>query len=241
MSEIRFAQRRRKGTWQRARIYVYGLLALVLAGVGVWMVWFSTILGVRDVKVDGLTTLKVASVRSTAEVAHGKPLARVDTVAIKARIAEIERVEHVDVKRGWPNTIHIDIVERSSVAWIDSGGTIRGLDRFGVDYRTYKKAPKNLFEIRVSAVESERRQDSLVEAARVIGIIKTDDRELFDDIKHVEVASKDSVELILSKGRTVTWGSAAKSTQKLTVLRPLLEIKAYTYDVSAPEQPTTKN
>ena len=56
----------------------------------------------------------------------------------------------------------------------------------------------------------------------------------------MRVASKDSVQLVLGKNRTVTWGSAAKGEQKLTVLRSLLKIKARGYDVSAPEQPTTR-
>lgn len=241
MSEVRFAQRRRLGTWQRFRLLAYALLGLILAGGLVWLVWFSTVLGVRQVKVEGAETLVVSSVRTTAAVVRGEPLAQVDTIEIQTRVAELERVESVEVKRSWPNTITIKLVERSAVAWIRSSGAIRGLDRYGVDFRTYKKAPKSLFEIRVTAFESRKKQDALVEASRVIGIIKADDRPLFDAIRHVNVGSKDSVELMLTKGRAVSWGSAAKSSQKLAVLRPLLAIKARSYDVSAPEQPTTKN
>jgi cell division protein FtsQ len=38
----------------------------------------------------------------------------------------------------------------------------------------------------------------------------------------------------------VTWGSGASLTRKLTVLKSLLGINARVYDVSAPDQPTTK-
>lgn len=240
MSDVRFAQRRRKGTWHRFRPYVFSVLALILAGILVWLIWFSTVFGVRHVNVEGEQTLKANLISMRAQVTSGEPLARVDTVSIEARVGALERVETVAVERHWPNTITIRIVERKAVAWIRSGGAIRGLDRFGVDFRTYSKAPKGLFEVRVSAVSSEKRQDSLVEAARVIGVIRSGDRNLFDKITHVNVASKDSVELILTKNRTVRWGSAGKSPQKLTVLEPLLKISARTYDVSAPAQPTTK-
>jgi serine/threonine protein kinase len=40
--------------------------------------------------------------------------------------------------------------------------------------------------------------------------------------------------------RTVTWGSGANLTRKLSVLKSLLGIKARVYDVSAPDQPTTR-
>jgi cell division protein FtsQ len=59
-------------------------------------------------------------------------------------------------------------------------------------------------------------------------------------VRYVQVASKDSIQLVLGKNRTVIWGSAAKGEQKLTVLRSLLKITARGYDVSAPEQPTTR-
>ena len=240
MSEQRFAQRRREGTWQRFRRYVYAGLFLILAGTLVWLIWFSAVLGVRHVKVEGQATLNANDISTRAEVSRGEPLARVDTVSVESRIAGLERVQEVEVKRSWPNTVTISIVERKSVAWILSGGEIRGLDRFGVDFRSYGKAPKELFEVRVTATNSETRHESLVESARVIGVIRSGDPDLFDAIRHVNVASKDSVELILDKNRTVRWGSAAKSTQKLQVLEPLLDIRARTYDVTAPEQPTTK-
>lgn len=240
MSDVRFARRRREGTWHRFRPYVYSALALALAGVLVWLVWFSTVLGVRQVNVEGEQTLKESLISTRAKVTRGAPLARVDTVSIEARVGVLERVESVAVERHWPKTITIRIVERKAVAWIRSGGAIRGLDRFGVDFRTYSKAPKGLFEVRVNALSNEKRQDSLVEAAKVVGAIRSGDRSLFDKITVVTVASKDSVELILTKNRTVRWGSAAQSTQKLTVLESLLKISARTYDVSAPARPTTK-
>lgn len=240
MSEVRFAQRRRQGFWQRVRFYFYSALALILAGVLVWLVWFSTVLGVRHVKIEGEESLDPNVISIRAAVPRGEPLARIDTVEIEARVAGLERVEAVNVKRSWPNTITVEVVERTAIAWTRSDGLIRGLDRFGVDFRTYKNAPKGLFEVRVSALSSEMKQESLVESARVIGNIRSGDPDLFGAIRHVNVGSKDSVELVLSKNRTVRWGSAAKSTQKLEVLEPLLDISARTYDVSAPEQPTTK-
>lgn len=240
MSEVRFAERRRKGTWHRFRPYVYSALVLVLAGALIWLILFSTVLGVSHVNVEGQQTLSQSQITNRAAVVVGEPLARVDTASIQARVAALARVQAVEVNRSWPNTITIRITERTSVAWMQSGGAIRGLDRFGVDFRSYANAPKGLFEVRVTALSSKKRQDSLVEAAKVIGVIRRADPDLFGKIKHVNVATMDSVELVLTKNRTIRWGSAAKSTQKLTVLKPLLDISAHTYDVSAPEQPTTK-
>ena len=240
MSEQRFAERRRSVLWRRVRRVLLALLGLgVVAGV-VWVFWFSSALAVNRIVVDGTTTLKPMDIRSTAAVRLGEPLVRVDTVAIESRVAMMERIDQVDVSRHWPRTIRIEVVERKPIAWVTSGVAIRALDRYGVDFRTLRKVPKNLVEVQVETIDSRRRQQALESSAAVLERLRTDDPGLLKKVQYVRVASKDSVQLVLGKNRTVTWGSAAKGEQKLTVLRSLLKIKARGYDVSAPEQPTTR-
>jgi cell division protein FtsQ len=152
----------------------------------------------------------------------------------------MERIDQVDVARHWPRTIRIEVVERKPIAWVTSGVAIRALDRYGVDFRTLRKEPKDLVEVQVETIDSRRRQQALESSAAVLEQLRTDDPGLLKKVQYVRVASKDSVQLVLGKNRTVTWGSAAKGEQKLTVLRSLLKIKARGYDVSAPEQPTTR-
>lgn len=240
MSEQRFVERRRSERWRHVRQVVLGLAGIgVLAGM-VWVVWFSNALAVDRIKIEGATTLEPAAVRSQAAVRLGQPLVRVDTVAIETKVAAMERVDRVEVSRSWPGTIRIEVVEREPIAWVMSGVAIRTLDRHGVDFRTVRSEPKDLVEVRVEVLGTRKRQQALEGATAVIGLLRSDDPDLLDQVRHVEVSSKDSVELVLGKNRTVTWGSAAKGDQKLRVLRSLLEIKARGYDVSAPEQPTTR-
>jgi cell division protein FtsQ len=240
MSEQRFAERRRSVLWRRVRRVLLALLGLgTVAGV-VWVLWFSSALAVNRIVVDGTTTLKPTDIRSTAAVRLGEPLARVDTVAIESRVAMMERIDQVDVSRHWPRTIRIEVVERKPIAWVTSGVTIRAVDRYGVDFRTLRKEPKDLVEVQVETLDSRRRQQALESSAAVLDRLRTDDPGLLKKVQYVRVASKDSVQLVLGKNRTVTWGSVAKGEQKLTVLRSLLKIKARDYDVSAPEQPTTR-
>ena len=240
MTEQRFAERRRSVLWRRVRRVLLALLGLgVVAGV-VWVLWFSSALAVNRIVVDGTTTLKPMDIRSTAAVRLGEPLVRVDTVAIESRVAMMERIDQVDVSRHWPRTIRIEVVERKPIAWVTSGVAIRALDRYGVDFRTLRKEPEDLVEVQVETIDSRRRQQALESSAAVLERLRTADPGLLKKVRYVRVASKDSVQLVLGKNRTVTWGSAAKGEQKLTVLRSLLKIKARGYDVSAPEQPTTR-
>jgi cell division protein FtsQ len=240
VSEERFAERRRSEFWRRVRRVLLGVLGVGVVAGAVWVIWFSSALAVNKIDIDGTTTLKPMDIRSQAAVRLGEPLARVDTVAIESRVAAMERIDRVEVSRHWPRTIRIEVVERKPIGWVMSGIAIRALDRYGVDFRSLRSEPKNLVEVRVETLDARLRQQALVSAAAVLELLRTDDPGLLKKVRYVRVASKDSVQLVLGKNRTVTWGSATKGQQKLTVLGPLLRIKARGYDVSAPEQPTTR-
>lgn len=240
MTADRFFERTRSERRRRWIRVALALLAVVAAGALVWLVWFSTVLDVRGTEVAGRTTLKESQVLRAAQVPVGRPLARVDVEAIEERVSQINRVESVDVSRSWPHTLSISIVERRPVVWATRDGQIRGIDRNGIDYRSFRSAPDALPEATITAADSEDRLKITQAVAAVIVQITADDPALRKEIQAVSAGSKDSVELTLSKGRTVVWGSSADGRRKLTVLDSLLGIKATRYDVSAPDQPTTR-
>lgn len=225
---------------RRLRRIGAAVLAVVVVATLFWIVMFSSVLAVRRVAVDGETTLSESQVRRAANVRIGQPLARIDIAAIEARVASMERVQSVTVSRSWLHTVRITVVERTPVAWLTVGGTIRGLDRYGIDFRTYDKPPKGLLEADVTATDPRQRQETLEAVAAVVQLIEDEDPKLRKQVQAVGAATKDSIELNLTKGRSVLWGSRADSSHKLTVLKALLRIDATRYDVSAPDQPTTR-
>lgn len=240
MSLDRFEQRRRSDRRRRVLRWGIGLLVVVLVVGGGWLVAFSSALAVRSVEVKGLRTLTAKQVESRAEVPVGRPLARLDTVAIEERVSRIARVQSVQVDRSWPHTVSITVTERRPVAWIEQDGRIRVVDRYGVDYRTVPRPPRGLVEVTVGSFDARKRQQALEEAAAVVDQLRREQPRLARVLRSVSADTKDSVTLGLTKRRTVVWGSADKFQDKATVLRALLEIRASRYDVSAPEQPTTK-
>lgn len=240
MTTDRFFERsrlERRRRWKRIAIAV---LAVAVASTLVWLIWFSSVLAVRGVEIAGRTTLKEAQIMGAAQVPVGRPLARVDLTAIEGRIAALDRVDTVEVSRSWPRTVSISIVERKAVVWISVDGRIRGIDRHGVDYRSYSSAPKSLLEAKISVTDPRDRQQTSEHVVAVVQRITDDDPALRGQIQSISASSKDSIELNLTEGRTVVWGSGADGERKLTVLKALLPIKASHYDVSAPDQPTTR-
>ena len=153
----------------------------------------------------------------------------------------MERIDKVDVRRRWPNTVLISVKERVPVGWVESNLAIRYVDRHGIDFRTVTREPENLLEIRIDTVDPLTRQQALEAVARVITHVRSEAPDLYAQISYVEAETQDSVHLRLSGRRTVVWGSAEHNEEKVVVLRPLLKIDAERYDVSAPELPTTKS
>lgn len=232
-SRRRFARRQWARRWLAwRRVVALGLLIVLVAG-SLWLVYFSSVLAVDEVLVEGEQTLTDAEVREAAAVPTGEPLARVDLDAIRARVEALAVVRAASVTRHWPDGVTISLEERVPIAVVDLGGEIRGMDAEGVLFREYPAIPPGLPEVRTS---DETRSEALREAALVVAALP---RDLAGKVDYVTVATVDQISLVLRDGRTVDWGSAEQSELKAQVLVPLLKRPAQRFDVSVPGQPTT--
>lgn len=226
-------QRRRRLT----RLIVTGLctLLLVLAGVATWLFGFSSVFATRQVTVSGTSLLTEDEVVTAAQVEMGRPLAVQDLRAVRERVARaLPAVRDVEVKRRFPHTVEIIVAERElAYLWTDEG-TLRWVDAEGVVYHEGGDAPIGTV---VAQVEGEADQRLLRDVATVVGAASP---ILMDRITLVSAQAVDQIEVRLSDGDTVVWGSADQSEMKAQVLAVLLQKEATVYDVSAPGAPTTR-
>lgn len=234
LARKRFARRQWARRWLVGRVVLAVVLA-VAAVVGlVWLVFFSKVLAVTGVQVEGTGVLDPRAVRKVAAVPTGSPLATVDLEAVRARVERLGPVLDADVSRSWPDQVRIDVRERVAVAVVDSGGVLHGVDEQGVLFRRYPSRPPSLPLLRM---DIGTQPDALAEAARVSDALP--DR-LSGRVEYVEVATVDAISLRLKDGRTVLWGSAEESASKAEVLDVLLGQKASVYDVSVPGRPVVR-
>lgn len=228
-----FARRQWRRRLGRLRYLGLVLVLALLAGVGVWIVWFSSLLAVADVEVHGADMVPEERIRAAARVAEGRPLARIDLDAARNRVAILAPIRDVDVTRRWPDTLVITVVERTPVAVVEIGGRFRALDAEGVVFREFPRAPDDLPLVLPTAGAS---ADALREAAAVVSSLP---EEVAILVRHVEVRTVDQISLALRDGRSVVWGSSDDSANKARVLAALLSQDASVYDVSVPGRPTT--
>lgn len=232
----RFARRRLLRRLVALRPLLVALAVLLSIGGLVWLFYFSSALAVEKVEVKGTEVLSPAKVEQAARVPLGDPLARVDTDAISARVEDLAAVRDVEVSRCWPDTVCIDVTERTSLAVVDKEGTLWGLDETGILFRQYAERPRDLPLVRMKATTS---TDALAEAAAVVSALPTD---LAKRVEYLDVQTVDEISLKLRNGAVVFWGSADDSVNKVRVLEPLLEARpnAGEYNVSVPGSPTVR-
>jgi cell division septal protein FtsQ len=212
--------------------------AVLVVGVVAWLALASPVFAVRTVQVDGEARLSAEQVVQVAGIAEGTPLARVDTAAAAARVAALPQVASVEVTRGWPRTVVVTLAERVPVAVVTDGGTRRLVDAGGVVFETITGTPPD--GVVPLDVPDPGPDDAATTAA--LGALTALPPDVRDQVTGVAATSPDAVTLTLTDGRSVLWGSAARTDRKAEVLGALLDQidagtldPAGTLDVSTPD------
>ena len=229
-----FRRRRRAGRRRTLLLVLSGVMLLGLVAGAVWAVMFSSLLSVQRAQVVGNTEVPTARIDRAAAVPVGRPLARVDLDAVRARVESIAGVRSATVSRGWPHDVRVAVTERTPVAVLDDGSGLASLDATGAVFGRVEQRPRGLPLVQLAPGA---RAEALAEGAEVVASLTP---EVARKVTTVQVASVDEISLLLGNGRRVVWGSAEASREKAEVLAVLLRRPGQVLDVSVPGRPTTR-
>jgi cell division protein FtsQ len=207
-------------------------VVVAVAGLG-YTVLFTPLLGVRSVRVLGAHEVPAARIQEIAAVPEQRPMLRVDTDAIVARVAALPGLAGAEVSRSWPSTIEIAVTERTPIAFYDTGERLYLVDTGGVVYRVIPRPPRGLPELQMLRVGP---KDPATRA--VTTVLAALPHRLRERVTAVRAPTPGSVEFTLSGGTIVRWGDAEQNHRKARVLGVLLSREGHVYDVSSPELPT---
>lgn len=215
------------------RILVAGFVA-VLVGLLVWVIGYSPVLSVRQVRVDGTDIVPIADVITAAAVPMGQPLAQIDCNEVAARVtAALPGVASASVSRHWPSTLVIHVTERVIVYQIAVGGGYDWVSKDGVVFHSSSQKQ----DVLVASVGISD-QTLLADVATVVAAIPD---SLMPQVQGISASSRDSIKLALDGGRQVVWGSAEQSDLKAEVIVVLLaNVPGKVYDISAPSNPAVR-
>lgn len=213
---------------------MWAVLAAVLATALVALAWFSPVLSVREVRIEGAGAIPEDEIRQLLQIPDQGSILRLDTAAMAQRVASIPKVRSARVQRVLPSTVRVRIEPRTPVLYYDTPEGAHLLDTDGIEY-AIEPAP-----IGVPKLLTDRpgTADPLTRSA--IGVVRALPPELVLQVDTVQAKSVSDISLTLRDGRTVLWGSSEDGERKSAVVLPLLTRPGTVFDVSSPSLVTVK-
>lgn len=104
--------------------------------------WFSPVLTVKKVEVQGVSGAQADEVRRAADIPMGVPLARLDLEGPGRRITSSPLYAEAEVARKWPTTVVLEVAPRRPVLALRTGESYQLVDEDGVAYRSVDRAPR---------------------------------------------------------------------------------------------------
>ncbi|WP_111765048.1 cell division protein FtsQ/DivIB [Nakamurella deserti] len=220
----------------RRRRIVAGVLAgvlLLLVAAGGWVVWGTSVLGLKTVQVDGtegaLDPALESAVTDVVGVAPGTPLIRVDLAAVRDRVETVPGVDSAEVSRHWPGTVRLAVTPRVAVAVVAANAALYLMDAEGVPYQTVAARPAGLVSLRLATPgpgDPATAAGLAVVAALPAGLVGT--------VASVTAANPYDITVQLTDGRSVIWGGATDNARKSQILTAVLARPGTTFDISDP-------
>ncbi len=212
--------------------WLVGAAVAVLVVAAVWVVAFSSVLGVRTVKVEGTHRLSAATVRAAAAITSGTPLLRLSRDAVERRVEALPDVRTATVSVSYPSTVVIAITERTAAGYLQTAAKTWVLvDEQGRQFTTVHVRPKGILLLQPSAAVAGDTA-TLAALAQVAVSLPAPVRAA---LASISATGPEAVTLTLKDQRTVFWGGSERSVDKARVLPALLRRPGSQYDVSDPD------
>jgi cell division protein FtsQ len=163
-------------------------------------------------------------------------LARVDSGAVAARVAERATVADVSIERSWPSTLVIHASPRQPFLVVKNPqGQLQVVDETGMAYAQVSTPPRGVPTVNAATTAALSR-DALAAAVSVLKALPAATQKR---VTNITVSSANLVTLRI--GRTsVVWGGIEEPERKVAIMTALLASRPTLIDVSAPSTPVTR-
>ncbi|KAM9862684.1 FtsQ-type POTRA domain-containing protein [Leucobacter sp. BZR 635] len=209
---------------------VAGLVLFVLLGT------FTPVMAVRDIKVEGATTVNVEDVQRALSEFEGVPLALVDENAVLRALETFPLIQRYAVERVPPKTLIVRIEERVPVIALETDGVFRMYDAAGVLVGEAPERPEGV-PLGGDGLRSTSSEGFLA-AAQIVRDMPT---ALRGQITSVDSKSGQDVTFQLASGVEVFWGNPEETRRKSLILEAMLtslgERPVSHIDVSSTDSP----
>lgn len=210
-----------------------GLLLFVVVGA------FTPVMAVRDVRVEGTTSVSAEEVQAALSSLTGVPLALVDENEVLHALEAFPLIQRFAVERVPPGTLVVRIEERVPGIALESDGVFKLYDAAGVLVGESSERPEGV------PVGADSVRNTASEGFRASAkVVRDMPAGLRSQLAAVSAGSGQDVTFTLGSGVEVFWGNADETKRKSLVLEQMLASLAGRplshVDVSSTDSPIFK-
>ncbi|MFJ3030507.1 cell division protein FtsQ/DivIB [Rothia terrae] len=238
----RLSQLRQQRKRKKAKRWAVALGAFLVATVlFVGIVFYSPLLAVRTITVQGAHLLSEDYVQQQLSDLDGVPLTRVSEQDVQNRLGENSILRGVTIESHPPHELVVRLQERVPVAVVEQDKKFYLVDSDGVQLGTVDSVEDAGVPLIGGGLDAIHK-DSFGPITQVLASLPS---SLISEVSETKADSSSTITLKMKDGSTVMWGTSSESELKAKVLISLREALSEsggvdTYDVSSPLHPTTK-
>ena len=206
--------RRRRIAWLTSIGILVALVGMSIAAV------YSPVLALREIRVEGTTSLDPAQLVDAIDGQLGTPLALLDDGELRQQLGAFTLIRSYSTEILPPGTLIVHIVERTPVGAVVNGTGFDVVDAAGVVLSNAPQRPAGLPLIQVADGDVDS-----VAYRSIAEVLLAMPASLLGQVDTVTASTRDDVTLTLTgSAQRVEWGSADDSDHKARVLAALLAI-----------------
>ncbi len=202
-----------QATRHRRRVWAASLASIAVVVLATVVLVLSPALALRDVQVEGSTTVSEEEIQEALSGLYGEPLARISNDRIATALKSIRVIQAFETRIEPPGTLVIILNERQALGAVARGGLFVVVDAAAVELWSQPEPPANL---PIIMVEADPNSPSFEAVARVLLALPAD---ISSSVEGVTASTLDDVRFTMRESsHEVIWGSAERSREKARVL-----------------------
>lgn len=224
-TDPRISRRRQTVERKKRRRFFVGLASFLLVAALIWAMFFSPLLRVRELKLQGAERTTLAEVEEVTELlGEQQNLLLLSTGAVESDIQTLPWVESAEVDRTLPGTVKVRVIEREPALVLSLGAARWTIDTAGNVLATgeAEEGLPVLAGLQVDQLEpglqlrTEEARGALRAFRRLPGVVRR-------QVAAVFAPSIERISFSLTSGTVIRFGAAEDIGAKNEVLRALFE------------------
>lgn len=210
---------------------------VVLAVAGWAVLWFTPLLTVKEIRVDGAAQTQASDIAAATGVHEGDKLMQVDTEAAAMGVVKLPWVSKVTVDRCLPDAIQVVVSEHVPLLFFRDRDGAHLIDGSGRVFHTVPEPPPGVLEVTALPQDEPARDKSI---SSVLTLVRSMPQQVGEATVAIEAPGPNQVTLLLRDDKSIFLGSPDNAHDKGRAAAAVLGREERHWNVSDPQQPAAR-